>query len=127
MIAAAAAGVIALSAALNMWGMIELEKLAYAVSAPFVAGLADAGGRVAERFKTLAERYEKWKIDERLIDGVLKAPLSSERLYKAFLKLSESANLPKPLVELREALKDVKTKPSPTSSLGRPSRGAGWM
>ncbi len=92
-----------------MWGMIELEKPAHAaVGAPFVAGLADAGGRVAERFKTLAERYEKWKIDERLIDGVLKAPLSGERPYEAFLKLSESANLPKPLVELREALKDVK-------------------
>jgi hypothetical protein len=42
-----------------MWGLIELEKLAYAASAPFVAGLADAGGRAAERLRTLAERYER--------------------------------------------------------------------
>ena len=79
LMAAAAAGVVALSAALNMWGLVELEKLAYAASAPFVAGLADTGGRAAERFKTLAERYERWRVDENSIDGVLKAPLSGER------------------------------------------------
>ncbi len=50
LMAAVAAGVVALSVALNMWGMIELEKLAYAVSAPFVAGLVDTGGRAVERF-----------------------------------------------------------------------------
>jgi hypothetical protein len=61
LMAAVAAGVIALSAALNLWGMIELEKLAYAASAPFVAGLADAGRRAAERFGVLAER---WRVDE---------------------------------------------------------------
>ena len=34
---AVAAGVVALSAALNLWGLVELEKLAYAASlAPFV-------------------------------------------------------------------------------------------
>ncbi len=38
-----AAVAFALSAALNLWGLVELEKLAYAASAPFVAGLADAG------------------------------------------------------------------------------------
>jgi len=54
-----AAGVVALSAALNLWGLVELEKLAYAASAPFVAGLADAGGRAAERFRALAERHER--------------------------------------------------------------------
>ena len=103
-----AAGAVALSAALNMWGMIELEKLAYAaVSALFVAGLADAGGKAAERFKTLGERYERWRMDESLVDGVLKAPLRGERPYIAFLKLSESANLPPPLVELRKALARV--------------------
>jgi hypothetical protein len=60
LMAAAAAGVIALSVALNMWGLIELEKLAYAASAaPFFAGLADAGGKAAERFKALGERYER--------------------------------------------------------------------
>jgi hypothetical protein len=105
LMAAVAAGAIALSAALNLWGMIELEKLAHAASAPpFVAGLADVGKKTAERFKTLGERYERWKMDERLIDGVLKAPQSGKRPYEALLKLAESVNLPKPLVELREAL-----------------------
>jgi hypothetical protein len=57
-----AAGAVALGVALNMWGVIELEKLAYAASlTPFVAGLADAGGKAAERFKALAER---WKVDD---------------------------------------------------------------
>jgi hypothetical protein len=38
LMAAVAAGVVALSVALNMWGMIELDKLAYAASlTPFVA------------------------------------------------------------------------------------------
>jgi hypothetical protein len=108
LMAAAAAGVIVLSVALNIWGLIKLEKLAhFAVGAPFVAGLADTGGKAAERFKTLAKRYEGWKMDERLIDGVLKAPLRGERPYKAFLKLAELANLPPPLVELRKALAHV--------------------
>jgi hypothetical protein len=41
LMATAAAGVIALGVALNIWGLIELEKLAYAASAaPFFAGLA---------------------------------------------------------------------------------------
>ncbi|MFZ8839601.1 MAG: hypothetical protein ACO2PM_11985 [Pyrobaculum sp.] len=76
LMAAAAAGAVALGVALNIWGLIELEKPAhFAVVAPFVAGLADVGEKTAERFKTLAERYEGWKMDEQLIDGVLKAPL----------------------------------------------------
>jgi hypothetical protein len=104
-----AAGAVALSAALNMWGMIELEKLAHAaVGAPFVAGLADAGGKAAERFKTLGERYERWRMDESLVDGVLKAPLRGERPYITFLKLAESANLPRPLAKLRRALARAK-------------------
>ena len=46
--AAVAAGGIALSVALNLWGLIELEKLANAASlTPFVSGLADAGDGVA--------------------------------------------------------------------------------
>jgi len=119
LMAAAAAGAVALSVVLNLWGLVELEKLAYAASAPFVAGLADAGGRAAERFRTLAER---WKVDdkeeekkiENIINGIINAPLrgetsqSSRRPYGALLELSKSTNLPKPLVELREALKDVK-------------------
>jgi hypothetical protein len=118
LMAAVAAGVVALSAALNMWGLVELEKLAYAASAPFVAGLADAGGKAAERFKALAERWKVNDNEEQKIENIIKeiinAPLgggtsqSSRRPYGALLKLAESANLPKPLVELREALKDVK-------------------
>ena len=61
LMAAVAAGVVALSVALNLWGLVELEKLAYAASAPFVAGLVDAGGRAAERFNAVAER---WRVDE---------------------------------------------------------------
>ena len=46
LMAAVAAGVVALSAALNLWGLVELEKLAYAaVGASFVA----AGVKVDER------------------------------------------------------------------------------
>ncbi len=112
------AGVVALSAALNLWGLVELDKLAHAASAPFVARLADVGGRAAERFRAVAER---WKVDdkeekklENIIKEIINAPLrgktsqSSRRPYGALLKLAKSANLPKPLVELREALKDVK-------------------
>jgi len=112
LMAAAAAGAVALSAALNMWGFVELEKLAYAaVGAPFVAGLANAGGRAAERFKTLAER---WKVDEsekKMIEGVIKeiinAPLKRER---PFSKLTGLKNLPEPLVELRKALTRVENE-----------------
>jgi hypothetical protein len=87
---------VALSVALNMWGLVEMEKLVHAASAPFFAGLADAGERAAERFKALGERYTKWRVDENAIDGVLKAPLRGERPYTAFLKLAESASMPKP-------------------------------
>jgi tetratricopeptide (TPR) repeat protein len=109
LMATVAAGVVALSAALNAWGMIELEKLAYAASAPLVAGLADAGGKAAERFGALAERWrvddnEKQKIEE-VINEVINAPQKRER---PFSKLAGLKNLPKPLAELRRALKDVK-------------------
>jgi hypothetical protein len=106
--AAMAAGVVALSAALNMWGLVEMEKLAYAASAPFVAGLADVGEKTAERIKTLGERHERWRVDENAIDEVLKASLRGERPYVAFLKLAGSRrDLPKPLAELRKALVEV--------------------
>ncbi len=108
LMAVVAAGVVALSAALNLWGLVELEKLAYAASAPFVAGLADVGGRAAERFRSLAERYERWE-DEKVIDEIISAPLKGERPYAAFLKMAESRRgLPKPLVELRRSLARVK-------------------
>jgi len=77
---------------MGLWGLIELHRLAYAVAgAPLFAGLADAGERAAERFEALAERYERWRIDERTIDGILKAPLRGERPYGAFLRLAGSA------------------------------------
>jgi hypothetical protein len=107
LMAAAVAGVVALSAALNLWGLVELEKLAYAASlTPFFAGRTKTGGKAAERFRSLAERHEKWK-DENVINEVINAPLNKERPY---LKLAKSPNLPKPLAELRRALKDVKDK-----------------
>ena len=60
LMAAVAAGVVALAAALNLWGLGELEKLAYAASlAPFFAGRTKTGGKAAERFRSLAKRYEK--------------------------------------------------------------------
>ena len=108
LMAAVSAGAVALSVALNMWGMIELEKLAYAASAaPFVARLADADGKAAERFRAVAERYERWKMEEKVISEIINAPLNKER---PFSKLTSLENLPKPLVELRKALKDIEDK-----------------
>jgi len=118
LMAAVAAGVVALSVALNMWGLVELEKLAHAASlTPFVAGLADTGGKAVERLKTLAER---WKVDENeeqkienIIKEIINAPLrgetsqSSKRPYEAFQELAKSTNLPPPLTKLKEALEHV--------------------
>jgi hypothetical protein len=109
LMAAVAAGVVALNVALNLWGLVELDKLAYAASAPFVAGLADAGGKAAERFRVVADRWrvdedEKQKTEE-VINEVINAPLKREG---PFSKLTSLENMPKPLVELRRALKDVK-------------------
>jgi len=105
LMAAAAAGVIALTVALNIWGLVELEKLAHAaVGAPFFAGRTDTGGKAAERFKTLAERHERWRVDENVINEIINAPLNKERPCKTLLRLVEQANLPKPLVELGNAL-----------------------
>jgi hypothetical protein len=104
-----AAGAVALSVALNLWGLVELEKLAYAASALFVAGLVDTGGRAAERFGAVADRWrvdenKKQKIEE-IINEVVNAPQKRER---PFSKLTSLKNLPKPLVELRKALTRVK-------------------
>ena len=104
LMAAVAAGVVALSVALNLWGLVELEKLAYAASAPFVAGLADVGGKAAERYRALAERHERWRVDENVVYEVINAPLNKER---PFLRLADSPNLPPPLVKLKEALEHV--------------------
>ncbi len=96
LMAAAAAGAVALAAALNIWGLVELEKLAYAAvgAPPFVAGLADAGGRAAERFRVVAERWrvdenEKQKIEE-VINEVINAPQKREAVFKVD-KIGESA------------------------------------
>jgi hypothetical protein len=109
LMAAVAAGVVALSAALNLWGLVELEKLAYAASAaPFVAGLVDARGRAVERFGAVADRWrvndEKQKIEE-IINEVVNAPQKRERPLSKLISLE---NLPKPLVKLRKALTRVK-------------------
>jgi len=108
LMAAAAAGVVALSVALDLWGLVELEKLAYAAVGvpPFVAGLADTGGKAVERLKTLAERYKEWKI-EKAINEVLKPPQRGKRPYEAFQELAKSANLPPPLAKPKEALEHV--------------------
>jgi len=59
-----ATGVVALSAALDMWGLVELEKLAYAASlTPFIPAGVEKYSR-EEAFKVLREApdpYEKFK------------------------------------------------------------------
>jgi hypothetical protein len=115
LMAAVTAGAVALSAALNMWGLVEMEKLAYAaMGAPFVAGLADAGRRAAERFRVVAERWRMDEDEKQKIEGIIKeiinAPLRGEnsqsdrRPYVALQVLTRSGNLPPPLVKLKEAL-----------------------
>jgi hypothetical protein len=105
LMAAVTAGVVALGVALNLWGLVEMEKLAHAaVGAPFVAGLVDAGGRAAERFRAVADR---WRVDENVkqkIEEILNASQKGERPYETLRKLSESGNLPPPLAKLKEAL-----------------------
>jgi hypothetical protein len=83
--AAVAAGIIALATALDMWGLVELEKLAHAAVgvSPFVAELVDTGGKAAERFGAVDERWrvdenEKQKIEE-VINEVINAPQKRER------------------------------------------------
>jgi hypothetical protein len=110
LMAAAAAGAIALAAALDIWGLIELDKLAYAaMGAPFFAGLAKTGGKAAERFKAVSERWRVDDKEEKKIEGIIKevinAPLNKER---PFSKLTSLKNLPKPLAELRKALKNAR-------------------
>ncbi|MFZ8806954.1 MAG: hypothetical protein ACO2PN_02460, partial [Pyrobaculum sp.] len=121
LMAAVAAGVVALAAALNLWSLVELEKLAYAASlTPFFAGRTKTGGKAAERFRAVAE---KWRVNEdekkQKIKGITKeiinAPLRGEtsqsrRPYEALLKLAEPANLPKLHEELGEALAEPLVK-----------------
>jgi hypothetical protein len=106
LMAAVTAGAIALSAALNLWGLVELDKLAhFAVGAPpFFPGRTKTGGKAAERFKTLAERYERWK-DKKVISEIINAPLNGER---PFSKLTSLKNLPPPLAGMEMALGHIK-------------------
>jgi tetratricopeptide (TPR) repeat protein len=61
LMAAVAAGVVALSAALNMWGLVEFDKLAYAASlTPFIpAGVREHPRE--EAFKVLREAPDPYK------------------------------------------------------------------
>ncbi len=64
LMAAVAAGVIALSAALNLWGLVELEKLAYAASlSPFIpAGVKEySREEVFNILKNDPDPYERFK------------------------------------------------------------------
>jgi len=64
LMAAATAGVVALSVALNLWGLIEMEKLAYAASlTPFVAAGVKEYSReeVFNMLMKASDPYEEFK------------------------------------------------------------------
>jgi hypothetical protein len=63
LMAAAAAGAVALSAALNLWGLVELDKLAYAASlTPFIpAGVKEYSREEAFNMLKAPDPYEKFK------------------------------------------------------------------
>jgi len=66
LMAAAAAGVVALGVALNLWGLVEMEKLAYAASlTPFVAAGVKEHPR-EEAFKILREAPDPYRGSRRL-------------------------------------------------------------
>jgi hypothetical protein len=84
LMAAVAAGVIALGVALNLWGLVELEKLAYATSlTPFVAAGVQEYSReeVFNILRSAPDPYEKFrKIAEEAIDKNEKLPQPWESL-----------------------------------------------
>jgi len=64
LMAAATAGVVALSTALNLWGLVELEKLAYAASlTPFIPGGVKEYSReeVFNILRSAPDPYEKFR------------------------------------------------------------------
>jgi tetratricopeptide (TPR) repeat protein len=63
LMAAVAAGAVALSVALNLWGLVELEKLAYAASlTPFVpAGVKEYSREEVFKMLKAPDPYEKFK------------------------------------------------------------------
>ncbi len=65
LMAAVAAGVVALSVALNMWSLVEMEKLAHAASAPFVG----VGVKVDERKVAEVVRLAEGALGGALVPG----------------------------------------------------------
>ena len=98
LMAAVAAGVVALSVALNLWGLVELEKLAYAASlTPFISAGVKEYSR-EETFNILKNDpnpYEKFKnIANDANDGKVKLAEPWESLRKLILpKKSEASRL----------------------------------
>jgi hypothetical protein len=83
LMAAVAAGVIALNIALNMWGLVELEKLAYATSlTPFIpAGVQEYSREEVFNMLKEPDPYEKFKeIAKAAIDKNEKLPQPWESL-----------------------------------------------
>jgi hypothetical protein len=100
LMAAAAAGVIALATALNLWGLVELEKLAYAASlTPFIpAGIKEySREEVFNILRSAPDPYEKFKeIARKANVGRVKLAEPWESLRKLILpKLSEVSRLMK--------------------------------
>jgi len=87
LMAAVAAGVIALSVALNMWGLVELEKLAYAASlTPFIpAGVREhPREEVFNILRSAPDPYEEFKKIAREADAgrvKLAEPWESLRVF----------------------------------------------
>ncbi len=100
LMAAAAAGVVALSVALNMWGLVELDKLAYAASlTPFIPAGVEKYSR-EEAFNILKndpDPYEKFKkIAKAANVGRVKLAETWESLRKLILpRSSEEGRLMK--------------------------------
>jgi len=98
LMAAATAGVVALSVALNLWGLVELEKLAYAASlTPFIpAGVKEySREEMFNILKNNPDPYEKFKEMARNANaGKAKLPQPWESLRKLILpKPSEESRL----------------------------------
>jgi hypothetical protein len=98
LMAAAAAGAVAPSAALNMWSLVELEKLAYAASlAPFIpAGVKEYSREEALRIlREAPDPYEKFReIAKAANAGKAKVPEPWESLRVLIMpRLSEEREL----------------------------------
>jgi hypothetical protein len=100
LMAAVTAGAVALSAALDIWGLIELDKLAYAASlTPFVAvGVKEySREEVFKMLKEVSDPYKRFKeIAKDANDGKVKLAEPWESLRKLILpKSSEERRLMK--------------------------------